>query len=313
MMRDVFSTYHPAISFLYFLVVLLVSMFVIHPVYMVLSFAAASCYAFLLQGWRKTLKTNLLFMLPMMLIVALVNPLFNHYGVTVLFSMQNGKPVTLETIVYGLVMAGILAEVVMWFSCYNQVMTSDKFVYLFGRIIPGLSLVLAMCLRFVPKFSKQASVISNGQKCIGRDISNGNLLQRAKHGITILSIMVTWSLENAIDTADSMKARGYGLKGRKAFSVFRFDSRDKALLVGMILLGAGIFAGVLHGDTAASYNPKISMSGVPLTLTSGSTMMGFAIFAFMPMILQAAETIKWHFMRKRICEKATGGYRTWEY
>lgn len=312
-MKDVFSTYHPAISFLYFLVVLIVSMFVTHPVYMVLSFAAACSYALLLQGWRKTLKTNLLFMLPMMLMVALVNPLFNHYGVTVLFSMQNGKPVTLEAIAYGLAMAGILAEVVMWFSCYNKVMTSDKFVYLFGRIIPGLSLVLAMCLRFVPKFSKQVSVISNGQKCIGRDISNGTIVQRARHGITILSIMITWSLENAIDTADSMKARGYGLKGRKAFSVFRFDSRDKALLVGMILLSAGIFAGILHGDAAASYNPKIVMSGVPLTLTSGATMMAFAIFAFMPMILQAEEAIKWHFMRKRICEKATGGYRTWEY
>ena len=35
--------------------------------------------------------------------------------------------------------------------------------------------------------------------------------------ITILSIMVTWCLENAIETADSMKSRGCGLPGRSAF------------------------------------------------------------------------------------------------
>lgn len=64
-----------------------------------------------------------------------------------------------------------------------------------------------MCLRFVPKFIKEASVISDGQKCVGRSVENGSLIKRAKHGITIFSILVTWSLENAIETSDSMKCR----------------------------------------------------------------------------------------------------------
>ena len=46
--------------------------------------------------------------------------------------------------------------------------------------------------------------------------ASGSLLQRLKNAITILSIMVTWALENAIETADSMKSRGYGLPGRTA-------------------------------------------------------------------------------------------------
>ena len=109
-------------------------------------------------------------------------------------------------------------------------MTSDKFVYLFGRVIPALSLVLSMTLRFVPKFKAQIQVVSEAQRCVGRDVSNGSVLQRLRNGITILSIMVTWALENAIETADSMKSRGYGLPGRTAFSIYRFDSRDKAAL-----------------------------------------------------------------------------------
>ena len=35
-------------------------------------------------------------------------------------------------------------------------MTSDKLVWLFGRITPHLSLLLAMTLRFVPRFAAQA-------------------------------------------------------------------------------------------------------------------------------------------------------------
>ena len=77
-------------------------------------------------------------------------------------------------------------------------MTSDKFIYLFGRMIPALSLVFAMVLRFVPKFQAQFRVISQGQQCIGRDLSQGNLLTRARNGLTILSILTTWALENAI-------------------------------------------------------------------------------------------------------------------
>ena len=120
----------------------------------------------------------------------------------------------------------MLVTVITWFSCFNAVMTSDKFIYLFGRVIPALSLIFSMALRLVPRFAAQIKIISNAQKGIGRDVSSGNLLQRARHGIKILSILITWALENAIETADSMKARGYGLPGRTAFAIFRFSRRD---------------------------------------------------------------------------------------
>ena len=99
-----------------------------------------------------------------------------------------------------------------------------------------------MCLRFVPKFIKEASVISDGQKCVGRSVENGSLIKRAKHGITIFSILVTWSLENAIETSDSMKCRGYGEKGRTAFSLYHFDKRDFLCFIFMIItFGAAIW------------------------------------------------------------------------
>lgn len=281
---DTFAGCHPAVNFFYFLVVLLTTMFISHPVLLGISFLGAVSYAIRLKGWKKVVKFNLLYILPAMIIVAFINPAFNHYGVTTLFYLKTG-PVTVESIVYGIVLASMLFIAILWFSCYNEVMTTDKFVYLFGRIIPSLSLVLSMVFRFVPRFGEQLRVIRNGQKAVGRDMSNGNLFQKIKYGITILSILVTWALENAIDTSDSMTARGYGLKGRTAFSIFRFDRRDG--IVSGVLLGlmAVCILGFSSGVSFAQYNPVIKIGGIPLVAASVTVYLAWTGICFFPVIL----------------------------
>ena len=265
--RDTFSSYHPLINFLYFGLVLVFSMFFMHPVSLTISLACAIAYNVYLNG-RKAVRFQLLYMLPMMGMAAIVNPAFNHEGATLLCYLPTGNPLTLESILYGAAAAMLLAAVITWFSCYNAVMTSDKFVYLFGRVIPALSLVLSMTLRFVPKFKAQFQVVSEAQRCVGRDTSEGSLLRRLRNAITILSIMVTWCLENAIETADSMKSRGYGLPGRTAFSIYRFDDRDRAALLWLGFCGFYIFAGWMAGGFSWRYYPTIKGAGVtPFTIS----------------------------------------------
>ncbi|MGI6108771.1 MAG: energy-coupling factor transporter transmembrane component T [Eubacteriaceae bacterium] len=290
-MEDAFSGYHPVINFFYFAVVLLFSMFFTHPAFLLISLACAIIYSLVLLGVRKSLKFNILGMLPMLLLVALINPLFNHGGITILGYWPTGNPITLESIVYGGVMAIMFIEVIIWFACYNTIMTSDKFIYLFGRVIPALSLILSMVLRFVPKFKDQLRRISDGQRCLGRDMKTGTIVQRAKNGVTILSIMTTWALENAVETADSMKARGYGLKGRTSFSIFQFDSRDK--VVGSIMLAefAVVCYGIACGLSYASYNPVIRFSS--FTPFSISIYALYALFCLTPVFTDVFEEIKW--------------------
>ena len=126
-----------------------------------------------------------------------------------------------------------------------------------------------MCIR--DRYKAQIQAISNAQKCIGRDISNGNIIQRARHGIRIVSIMITWALENAIETADSMKSRGYGLKGRTSFSIFRFDDRDKLVFVLMLALILFILIGASLGVISMRYYPSIQAASItPLHLCAVS-------------------------------------------
>ena len=253
---DTFAGFHPVINLLYFVAVIGFSMFFTHPVCLAMSLLCAFIYSVYLNG-KKAVRFNLIYMLPMLIATALLNPLLNHQGGTILTYLPDGNPLTLESILYGISASVMLITVISWFSCFNVIMSSDKFVYLFGRVIPALSLILAMALRFVPRFRAQIKVISNAQKCVGRDVSNGNLILKMKHGIKILSIMVTWALENAIETADSMKGRGYGLPGRTAFSIFRFDKRDRHALLYILICSCVVIAGNFTGSYHFRYFPTV--------------------------------------------------------
>ena len=297
MNRDTFSSYHPTINFIYFALVLIFTMFFLHPVSLLISLLSSLTYAVYLNG-RKAVQFSLRFMLPMMLIAAITTPAFSHEGMTILAYLPSGNPLTLESILYGIAAAVMLASVITWFSCYNAVMTSDKFVYLFGRVLPALSLVLSMTLRFVPKFKAQLQVVSEAQRCVGRDVSDGTMLQRTKNAITILSIMVTWSLESAIETADSMKSRGYGLPGRTAFSIYRFDDRDKAALCWLCFCSFYIFSGWMAGGLDWQYYPV--MNGTLAGAFPVSFQLVYLALCLTPVILNASENRRLQRLRRSV-------------
>ncbi len=292
-----FKTYHPIINFTYFVLVIGFSCFFMHPVCLGISFVSGFTYSLMLKG-KKAIKKNLIYMLPMLAMMALINPALNHEGITVIAYLPSGNPLTLESVIYGLCAATMIVSVICHFSCYNEIMTSDKFIYLFGKIIPAMSLIISMTLRFVPKFAAQIKVVANAQKCMGRDVSSGSVIKRAKCGLNILSIMTTWSLENAIETADSMKARGYGIPGRTAFSIFAFDKRDKKALICILLLGAYIFVGNLMGAVSFNYFPSIQAAEV--TLFGVSTFFAYLLLCIYPIILEIWEVRKWNALRSKI-------------
>ena len=135
MKQDGFSRYHPLVNFLFFMAAIGSVVVIQHPWYLLLSTLAGACYYGILKG-RKGFRV-LLGLLPLAALITFSNPLFNTYGDHVLFHVFE-RPYTLEALVYGAVLAGIFADMMIWFGCYNQVLTSDKFTSLFGVLIPSL-------------------------------------------------------------------------------------------------------------------------------------------------------------------------------
>ncbi|MDR2646905.1 MAG: energy-coupling factor transporter transmembrane protein EcfT [Oscillospiraceae bacterium] len=289
MKNDAFSRFHPLVNMLYFALTIGFSFVYMHPICLGISFVCGFAYMILLDG-AKAMRFAATFLLPIFFIAAAVNPMFSHAGATILAYLPNGNPITLESILYGIAAACMLVTVIAWFRCYTAVMTSDKFVYLFGRIIPALSLVLSMALRFIPHFTLQMRAVADAQRGVGRDISQGNLIRRAKHGVRILSITVTWALENAIETADSMRSRGYGLPGRNAFSLFKLERRDRAALLFLCLCGAYIITGAVLGGLAYLYFPRAAGAR---SVFSMSLFLVYLLFLSLPLILHGKEVVQW--------------------
>ena len=292
-----FKTYHPIVNFIYFVFVIGLSCLILHPIALSISLVSGFLYSVMLKG-KKAIKNNLIYMLPMIVAMALINPIFNHEGVTIIKYLPSGNPLTLESIIYGICASVMIVSVICHFTCYNEVMTSDKFIYLFGKIIPAMSLIISMTLQFVPKFASQLKVVRNAQKCMGRDVSSGSIIKRIKSGLNILSIMTTWSLENAIETADSMKSRGYGIPGRTAFSIYAFDKRDKKVLACILLSGIYTFTGWITGALSFSFFPSIKME--ELTPYGISVLVAYMLLCVSPVIIEIWEVRKWKALKSKI-------------
>jgi energy-coupling factor transport system permease protein len=204
----------------------------------------------------------------------------------------------LESILYGISAAFMIGAVILWFSCYNAIMTSDKFLYLFGKLIPVLSLIISMALRFIPRYKAQIKRITNAQRGIGHDVSSGNIISRINSGLSILSIMVTWALENGVETADSMRARGYGLRGRTAYSNYKFDTRDATLTAVIILMFAVTIVSIKKQIISITYFPAYVIND-----SGGLTIIiytGYAVICLLPLILDIREDIIWRSLRLKI-------------
>lgn len=286
-----FKKYHPIVNFLYFVFVIVFSVTEMHPVCLTISLLSSLLCTFVCCGSDR-LKNSVLFFIPVFIMTALINPLFNHEGITIITYLPGGNPLTLESVVYGLCSACMIVNVICWFGVYGNIMTSDKFIYLFGRVIPSLSLILSMTLRFIPLFGKQLKTVVNARKGMGIDSSTGSIKTRIKNGLTVLSVMITWALENAIDTADSMRSRGYGIPGRTAFSVFRFSGRDITAVIAIVFLGLYVLVGSFAGAAEILYFPYLK--SVPFSLYSVSVYFAYGILCLIPIFIEIWEVIKWN-------------------
>lgn len=277
-----FEKCHPAVNFIYFAGVIAGTIAFQHPIFLVISFLCAFAYSIKRNGW-KALVFNLV-LLPLIVAFALYYSSYHHFGITVLEQNVIGNNMTLESLVYGFVLGAVVAGTLMWFSCVFSVFTTDKVVYLFGKVSPRLSLFLAIVLRMIPRIKKEAKKINTAQKGIGRGVSQGNFFQRLKNCIRIFSMLITWTIESLTTASESMRSRGSSLRGRKAFSIYRFDDRDRAYVVGMFLCLTLTAMAVILRQTNIFYDPKIIMT--PITAMSFLFYAGYGAFCLMPLGLE---------------------------
>lgn len=271
------------------------TMFMMHPAILILSLLGALLFFFMLGPTKQFLR-DIGFYFFVFILIAVTNPLFVHRGETILFFL-NDNPVTKEAFVYGVVIAAMLVAIIFWSKSYTLLMTSDKFVFLFGKAIPKLSLIISMALRFIPLFKTQMKKVNNTQKTLGIYTSK-SFFDRILSGVRVFNSLLTWSLENSISQADSMKSRGYGLKGRTNFSLFKWSSRDYRLLIVI----ASIFIIVMYlnikGVYTFNYYPVVS--NFEFSIKHSFELSIVLMLMILPTLVEIKESLQWRYYKSKI-------------
>ena len=290
--NDAFSRFHPAVNFAFFVGAIGFGVVVQHPAYIAAGVICGLVYYLTLMG-AKGLKL-LGGMVPMFLLITLINPLFNTYGKTVLFTYFD-RPYTFEAVCYGMTLGGMFLLMMVWFSCYNVVLTSDKFICLFGSLIPSLSLLLVMVLRLIPSFMRKTKQIIGARNSIGKGGNeNASVKEKAMSGMTVLSALTDWALEGSIVTADSMRARGYGSAKRTSFQIYRMTARDWTVIALEAVLALAVILTISAGGTEASYTYQVSVA--PVTWGYAA----YWAFLLIPTVIETKEAIQWRIIRSNI-------------
>lgn len=277
-----FDSYHPSINFIYFAAVIAATLLFRQPVYIALSFCCAGAYLVQLRG-RKGLAFAAA-LLPLAALFTLWYSVYHHFGVTVLRQNFIGNQVTLEAVVYGAAWGISIGAVLLWLACMHAIVTSDKVVYLFGRISPKLSLFLSVALRMVPRIKVQARRVNQAQRTIGCGTDQGNVLMRLRNCLRLCSSVITWTVESLIIGSESMRSRGYTLRGRTAYAIYRFDYRDRILVVVLFACLTAMSMAVLLDQTSMIFDPALILT--PITGISYVFYGIYALFCLLPMLLQ---------------------------
>ena len=294
MKQDAFAGFHPAVNLCFFSAAIGLTMFLMHPVFLGISLLCGSFYLLYLQGVRGFLR-QVGYLLPVLIFTAVLNPIFNHEGTTVLFYLKNDNAVTLEAVCFGLASAVLMGASIIWFNCCSAVFTTDKIIYLFGRVIPSLSLLISMTLRFIPRFKAYLQSTVQVQRAMEPPKTK---LDALKQALTAFSATVSWAMEQSIVTADSMKSRGYGSAGRTAYALYRFEGRDGLFLALLAVLCLGTSLPWLTGAVTWTFYP--AMTGRLLGFGPITSYLSFLCICLMPLTIDLTEDCKWNSLRSRI-------------
>lgn len=297
MKEDAFGKFNPAVCFTFFIAAIVMGMCLMHPLFTVCSCLCAVVYLFIIKG-LSCLKT-IGGVCVLWAVITFLNPFFNTQGRHVLF-YYFGNTYSLESLLYGFTLGGMVSCVLLWFSCYNAVMSSEKFIYLFGRIMPSISLVLSMVLRLIPSFRRRSDQIVNARAAIGMaGDSSMSGKEKLRNGATVIGALTNWALEGGIVSADSMRSRGYGTAKRTSYLKYRFGARNACLTSVLIFLICVIIFCAANGAASAVFVPDMSLSWFGNTYTAVS-LAAYAIFLLIPVIIDIKELLLWQILRSRI-------------
>lgn len=307
----IFDRYHPAVALVYCGVLLAFSMAVMHPVYLLATFAGLAAYNAVLRGAKSALS-GMLWQAPLVLILAIANPLFVSAGSTEVFRIGL-HAVYLEALRYGLCQGLMLVNVLLAFSIAARVVSSDKVLCVLGNAAPMLALMISMTMRLVPQFVRRGKAIADTQKACTAAASarsactvsapsrsagacpDTNYARSAKprraalaNSLRLSTVLMSWGMEDSLETADAMRARGWGAATKRTtYQRYRFRKTDAFACAFVAVLTVAAAASAVAACGEFKFYPRID------GLAPWFSYIPYVLLVALPTILEVRERRTW--------------------
>lgn len=291
-----FETMHPAVPGVCMAGILVLGMAVFHPVYLALSLAGALLSGCAVFGAR-SMGRKLLWLLPMLVLVCVANPLFSASGSTELARIGT-VAIYVESLAYGACMGAMLVGSVLWIEIAARLVAPDRVMATAGRALPTVSLMISLAAGLVPQLLAKARGTSTAIEactCAGtRAGARSTLAQRS-------TMLVSWAMEDSLERADAMRARGWGADvARTSYRRYEMGERDMVTIAALTLLVA---ASAVLGYVAVSqwrFYPTMPQ----LVMWWGY--LPYAALVLMPGVATLAERTSWSWSTRRAVEEGSG-------
>jgi energy-coupling factor transport system permease protein len=264
-------------------------MLLFHPIILLIGLGMIFAVHFI-QDRCKSLQRWFFFMIVSGLIIIIFNPLFNERGRHILFEIFQHR-FTLEAVMYGATTALSIVGVLALFVSYNEIMTPNKLFYLFSKFLPQFAILLMLTLRFIPLMRRRLEEIAAIQASKGISVLNGSWKNRTKSGLLYVQVLLTYSLEEAIQTADSMNARGYGQGKRSTYEYFKFKKSDTIAMIYLMAVFIATLYGRFTGYGILTVYPM--MESFQLSVMDMVTTGEFLLFLGFPLFVDIGGIIRW--------------------
>lgn len=143
-----------------------------------------------------------------------LTPWVSANGQTILFQ---GPPlavidttVSLEEVIWGSVIAGRLAAVVLIVAGVLAWMDEDRAQEVLARVLPRSALMIGLAGRMLPTLERDAHTVAQSARLRGVDLDSGSPLVRARSVAPLILPVAASALERGVDSAEALVARGFG-------------------------------------------------------------------------------------------------------
>ena len=211
-------------------------------------------------GWGRA-RPLLLAVLIAGLVATLLTFCLSHVGTTVLFTLPPawvvlGGPWTVEAIAFGLQAGLTLAAAVLSVAPLSLLLDTSELIDALPRGLDRTGATVASSLNLVPAVARSVRETAEAQRL------RGLRTRRVGAWLEVLVPVILTSIEDSLQLAEAMEARGYGEGRRTHYPVAAGDPRD-LLVAGFALAALAMVVALRMTGVIGTWQPYPTFSLPP--------------------------------------------------